>query len=50
MQFQTDLRQSLRESVPHKAGLPLTSAVNHRIVAVPLESDLWELPHQPHIE
>jgi hypothetical protein len=50
MQLQADLRQSLLESVPHAAGLPLTTTVDYRIVAVPLEGDLRELPRQPHIK
>lgn len=50
MEFQTDLHQPLSESVPHLAGLPLTATVDYRIVAVPLEGDLRELPRQPYIE
>src|SRR5664279_2156343 len=49
MEFQTDRRQSLREGVPHLAGLFLAVAVNHRIIAVAFERDGRVFPDQPHV-
>jgi hypothetical protein len=50
MQFQAHLREAASDGIPHLAGLLLTGAVHHRVIAVPLEPDGRELPGHPGIE
>lgn len=50
MQLQTNLRHTRSDHVPNLPGLQLAGAVDHRVIAVPFESDRRVLPGQPYIE
>ena len=50
VQLQADLRQPRCQGIPYHHGLRLAGAVNHRIIAIPLERDTRMFPGQPHIE